>query len=80
MRFKSGVPNLIFREGFMDIRQLFSDTVRKMKRFDFLTDFVRRKNGEKGRLSDEAAVYRKKNGRGNEFDLAIYQLNAKKSR
>lgn len=77
MRFKSGVPNLIFREGFMDIRQLFSDTVRKMKRFDFLTDFVRRKNGEKGRLSDEAAVYRKKNGRGNEFDLAIYQLNAK---
>ena len=77
MRFKCGVPNLIFREGFMDIRQLFSDTVRKMKRFDFLTDFVRRKNGEKGRLSDEAAVYRKKNGRGNEFDLAIYQLNAK---
>ena len=61
----------------MDIRQLFSDTVRKMKRFDFLADFVRRKNGEKGRLSDEAAVYRKKNGRGNEFDLAIYQLNAK---
>ena len=46
----------------MDIRQLFSDTVRKMKRFDFLTDFVRRKNGEKGRLSDEAAVYRKKTG------------------
>lgn len=61
----------------MDIRQLFSDTVRKMKRFDFLTDFVRRKNDEKGKLSDEAAVYRKKNGRGNEFDLAIYQLNAK---
>ncbi len=50
-----------------------------MKRLDFLNDFVRRKTAEKGKLSEEVAVYRKKNGGfGNkEFDIAIFQLNAK---
>lgn len=63
----------------MDERQLFTETVKKMKRLDFLSDFVRRKNAEKSKLSDEVAVYRKKNGSvGNkEYDIAIFQLNAK---
>lgn len=50
-----------------------------MKRLDFLNDFVRRKTAEKSKISDEVAVLRKKNGRvvNNEYDIAIFQLNAK---
>ncbi len=50
-----------------------------MKRLDFLNDFVRRKTAEKSKLSEEVAVYRKKNGSygNNEYDIAIFQLNAR---
>lgn len=63
----------------MDERQLFTETVKKMKRLDFLNDFVRRKNAEKSKLSEEVAVYRKKNGSvgNNKYDIAIFQLNAR---
>lgn len=63
----------------MDERQLFTETVKKMKRLDFLNDFVRRKTAEKSKISEEVAVLRKKNGRvgNNEYDIAIFQLNAK---
>lgn len=63
----------------MEIGELFTLTVKKIKRLDFISDFIRRKTSEKSKLSEEVAVYRKKNGkiRNNEYDIYIYQLNAK---
>ena len=63
----------------MEIGELFTLTVKKMKRLDFISDFIRRKTSEKNKLSEEVAVYRKKNGKikNNEYDIYIYQLNAK---
>ncbi len=63
----------------MQVGELFTETVKKMKRLDFLNDFVRRKTVEKNKLSEEVAVFRKKNGkiRNNEYDIYIYQVNAK---
>lgn len=63
----------------MEVKALFAETVKKMKRLDFLGDFVRRKTEEKNRISEEVAVFRKKNGkiRNNEYDIYIFQSNAK---
>ncbi len=63
----------------MEIGELFTLTVKKMKRLDFISDFIRRKTSEKNKLSEEVAVYRKKNGKikNNEYDIYIYQTNAK---
>ncbi|MCI6734353.1 MAG: hypothetical protein MR437_04675 [Clostridiales bacterium] len=63
----------------MEIGELFTFTVKKMKRLDFISDFIRRKTSEKNKLSEEVAVYRKKNGKikNNEYDIYIYQTNAK---
>ena len=59
----------------MEIGELFTLTVKKMKRLDFISDFTRRKTSEKNKLSEEVAVYRKKNGKikNNEYDIYIYQ-------
>ena len=43
----------------MEIGELFTLTVKKMKRLDFISDFIRRKTSEKNKLSEEVAVYRK---------------------
>lgn len=63
----------------MEVKALFAETVKKMKRLDFLSDFVRRKTEEKNKISDEVAVFRKKNGKigNNEYDIYIFQSNAK---
>ena len=63
------------------MKQLFSQAIQKIKRKDFLDDVVREKTAECSGITAEIAVLRKKNGSrvGNDIDLKIYQLNAKKS-
>ena len=63
------------------MKEIFSQAIQKMKRKDFLDDVIREKTAEASAISGEAAKLRKKNGSrtGNELDLKIYQLNARKS-
>lgn len=62
------------------MKELFSKAVQKMKRKDFLDDFIREKTAEEAKITAEVAILRKKNGKqvGSELDLQIFQLNRRK--
>lgn len=61
------------------MKELFNETVSKIKRYDFLTGFSKRKAAEKADLTARVATLRKRNGKvGNkDLDLEIFQINAK---
>ncbi len=61
------------------MKELFNETVSKIKRYDFLTGFSKRKTAEKADMTARVATLRKRNGKvGNkDLDLEIFQINAK---
>lgn len=68
-------------KGSFDMKEKFAKAVHKMKRKDFLDDFIREKSAEENRLTEEAAELRKKNGKkvGSDIDLRIFQINMRKA-
>jgi hypothetical protein len=63
------------------MKERFSKAVQKMKRKDFLDDFIREKTAEEAKLTAEVAELRKKNGKmvGSDIDLQIFQINMRKA-
>lgn len=61
------------------MKELFNETVSKIKRYDFLTGFSKRKTAEKADLTARVAILRKRNGKvaGKDLDLEIFQINGK---